>query len=121
MNVIKRDGTKVLFDKNKIRSAISRAMKEVNEDNQIVAYRIANEISKINKEELTIEEIQDLVEEKLMNSRLKKTARAYIHYRYDRQKSREISKDLENRYNEFISLIKGTNDEANKENYDLVD
>ena len=116
MNVIKRDGTKVLFDKNKIRSAISRAMKEVNEDNQIVAYRIANEISKINKEELTIEEIQDLVEEKLMNSRLKKTARAYIHYRYDRQKSREISKDLENRYNEFISLIKGTNDEANKEN-----
>ena len=116
MNVIKRDGTKVLFDKNKIRSAISRAMKEVNEDNQIVVYRIANEISKINKEELTIEEIQDLVEEKLMNSRLKKTARAYIHYRYDRQKSREISKDLENRYNEFISLIKGTNDEANKEN-----
>ena len=116
MIVIKRDGTKVLFDKNKIRSAISKAMKDANEDNQIVAYRIANEISKIDKEELTVEEIQDLVEEKLMSSRLKKTARAYIHYRYDRQKSRELSKDLTNRYNEFISLIKGTNEEANKEN-----
>ena len=89
MNVVKRDGRIVEFSKEKIVSAILKAMNDVDEINKDVANRIANEISKLEADKIGVEEIQDLVEEKLMNSRLKATARSYIRYRYDREKARE--------------------------------
>lgn len=89
MKVKKRDMRIVDFDKNKIKNAILKAMNEVDNVDNNVANRIANEISKLEKEELSVEEIQDLTEEKLMNSRMKDVARAYIRYRYDREKARE--------------------------------
>lgn len=116
MEVIKRDGRKVEFDKSKIVNAIMKAMEESDKVNRDVANRIANEISKMDVEQLDVEEIQDQVEEKLMNSRLKKTARAYVRYRYDREKNRALSNDLNQRYEQFVSLINGSNEEANKEN-----
>ena len=116
MEVIKRDGRKVEFDKSKIVNAIMKAMEESDEVSRDVANRIANEISKMDVEQFDVEEIQDQVEEKLMNSRLKKTARAYVRYRYDREKNRALSNDLNQRYEQFVSLINGFNEEANKEN-----
>ena len=62
IQVIKRDGRKVEFDKEKIVNAILKAMNDVNRVNNDLAYRIANDISKIDKGELDVEEIQDLVE-----------------------------------------------------------
>ena len=71
LNVIKRDGLIVAFDKNKIIEAVNKAFIEV--DGQLYetdpAQEIADEIEDAaieNKEPLTVEEIQDLVEEKLM-------------------------------------------------------
>lgn len=114
--VVKRDGRIVEFDKSKIADAILKAMNDVNNINKDLANRIANDISKLNTNEISVEELQDLVEEKLMSSKMKDVARSYVRYRYDREKNRELSKDLNERYNEFISLVQGSNEEANKEN-----
>lgn len=114
--VIKRDGRIVEYDKSKIVAAISKAMKDVDNTNKDLANRIANDISKLDVKRISVEELQDLVEEKLMSSKMKDVARSYVRYRYDREKNRTLSKDLDKRYNEFISLIQGTNEEANKEN-----
>lgn len=116
MKVVKRDEREVEFNKSKIVNAIVRAMEDAEEVNKDVANRIANEISKMDYEKINVEEIQNLVEDKLMASRMKNVARKYIRYRYDREKNRALSNDLNNRYNEFISLIRGTNETANKEN-----
>ena len=115
--VVKRDGRIVEFDKSKIADAILKAMNDVNNINKDLANRIANDISKLNTNEISVEELQDLVEEKLMSSKMKDVARSYVRYRYDREKNRELSKDLNKRYNEFISLVQGSNEEANKENF----
>lgn len=114
--VIKRDGRVAKFDKVKIVNAILAAMKDVDDVNKDLANRIANDISKLDLKEISVEDLQNLVEEKLMNSKMKDVARAYVRYRYDREKNRALSKDLDDRYDEFISLIKGSNEEANKEN-----
>lgn len=114
--VVKRDGRIVDFDKSKITVAILKAMKDVDNVNNDLANRIANDISKVDVKEITVEELQDLVEEKLMASKMKDVARSYVRYRYDREKNRILSKDLNKRYNEFLSLIQGSNEEANKEN-----
>lgn len=114
--VTKRDGRVVDFDKAKIVTAILKAMEDVDNINKDVANRIACDISKTDSDNVSVEELQDLVEEKLMSSKLKTVARSYVRYRYDREKNRALSKDLNSRYEEFISLIQGSNEEANKEN-----
>ena len=106
--VIKRDGRIVEFDKTKVTNAILGAMKDVDNISRDVANRITNDISKLEIEEIHVEDLQDLVEEKLMASKMKDVARTYVRYRYDREKNRALSKDLNERYNEFISLIKET-------------
>lgn len=116
MFVVKRDGSKVAFDKQKIITAILKAMNDVGDTNKEIANRIASDISKLPYKKMSVEDIQDLVEEKLMASRMKNVAKSYIRYRYDREKNRALSKDLEQRYKEFTTLIKGENKEANKEN-----
>lgn len=64
-------------------------MQDIDDVNEDVARRIANDISKLDYAEIDVEEIQDLVEEKLMASKMKNVARQYIRYRYDREKTRE--------------------------------
>ena len=96
--VIKRDGRHVKFDKTKIEGAIGKAFLEVDgEFNEIArskARNIAEYIEKeIQKRQLTIEEIQDLVENGLMNTKRKDVARAYIIYRNNRTNSRENTID----------------------------
>ena len=94
MKVEKRDGRICEFDKTKIVNAILHAMNDVDMVNKDVANRIANEISKENVDKLSVEEIQDMVEDKLMNTRMKKVARSYMRYRYDREKVREYKSDF---------------------------
>ena len=68
-HVVKRDGRVVIFDKRKIVDAILKAM-EVTETGEdiVLAAEIASAISKINVENMSVEEIQDQVENELMNS-----------------------------------------------------
>ena len=89
MYVIKRDGTKVLFDPNKIIRAINKAMISV--DGALyegdTAVDIANLIMSRNVD-MTVEQIQDLVEHYLMKSERPDVAKAYILYREQRNKER---------------------------------
>ena len=81
MNVIKRDGRLIQFDKAKIADAILKAMNHTIKGLDInLAKKIAQDISDSMKETISVEEIQDLVENKLMASKRKDVAREYIIY-----------------------------------------
>ncbi len=119
MTVTKRDGRKVPFDIEKIRNAITSAFQEVygftTIEHACLINEIALSIEKTSKD-CDVEEIQDIVEEKLMYSRYKEVAKAYIRYRYDREKNRALSEDLKKRYNQIRSLVDGTDEKSVKEN-----
>lgn len=90
MYVIKRDGTRVLFDINKIVNAINKAMIHV--DGSLYETDTAEEIAVIIASEgkdMTVEHIQDRVEEELMKSSRPDVAKAYILYRNERTKERD--------------------------------
>lgn len=98
--VIKRDGRKVLFDHMKIVDAILAAFRELDgEESEYALIKAGNiadyiaEYAEGAKHELTIEEIQDLVEHGLMSLKRKDVARAYISYRDERTKARGNSID----------------------------
>ena len=89
MYVIKRDGTRVLFDINKIVNAINKAMIHV--DGGLYETDTAEEIAAIiasENKDMTVEHIQDRVEEELMKSSRPDVAKAYILYRDQRTKER---------------------------------
>lgn len=113
MKVKKRDGRVVDFDKKKIAVAVLAAMQECDNINERTANRIANEISKLDKEVIEIEEIQDIVEEKLMASQMKDVARAYIRYRYKREQARHSSVDLLRAVEEKLTAASVENSNAN--------
>ena len=97
MIVKKRDGRRVKFDKEKIKEAILKAFAEVDgEETQYAkdkAREIANYIEALNKN-MNVEEVQDLVEEKLMASNRKDVAKQYIIYRNDRNRIREQNSNV---------------------------
>ena len=116
MEVIKRNGNKVSFDKNKIIKAINKAFIQV--DGQLyeddTAKDIANEIEQISKKSiLTVEEIQNLIEDKLMSAERKDVARAYIRYRYKREVARENKDDFMKAIGEKLSASNVQNQNAN--------
>ena len=111
--VKKRNGNSVSFEKKKIVEAILGAMKETGETNTIVANRIANIISKMECEEISVEEIQDIVEEKLMASKMKKVAKAYIRYRYKTEVAREQKDTFFNAISEKLEARNVQNQNAN--------
>lgn len=99
--VIKRDGRQMPFNTEKIKNAILKAFKAV--DGQITDYaeakaeNIANYIEGYCEEEikpLSIEEIQDLVENGLMSTKRKDVAKAYIKYREMRTKERNWNNEM---------------------------
>ena len=99
-HVVKRDGRVVIFDNRKIVDAILKAMGVTEEGEDIVlAAEIAATISKINVENMSVEDIQDQVEIELMHSPRKEVAKKYIAYRNQRNlarkaKSREIFQEI---------------------------
>nr|MCR4843893.1 anaerobic ribonucleoside-triphosphate reductase [Bacteroidales bacterium] len=88
--VLKRDGRRVDFNNQKIVAAILKAM-DVTESGEdiVLAAKIAQEISQLEKEEMTVEEIQDVVENLLMNSPRQEVAKEYIRYRNKRNIARK--------------------------------
>ena len=94
--IIKRDGSVVEFNRAKIENAVLAAFEDVDGKIDDYAKSKADNIaayveSQANKSdhELSVEEIQDLVEQGLMSCRRKDVARAYIQYRYERTRVRE--------------------------------
>ena len=97
MTIIKRDGSIVDFNKEKIINAINKAFIEV--DSLLyetdTAMGIAEEIEEICKTQspMGVEDIQDLVEDYLMHSERKDVAKAYIRFRYKKEMSRRAKKE----------------------------
>lgn len=115
MTVIKRDGRKVEFDKNKIKDAILKAFIDVDGEVSIYAKNKANEIANytesLNKD-MSVEEIQDLVVNKLMASSRKDVASKYVEYRYKRKLVRESNTTDRT----ILEIIEGDSDYWNSEN-----
>lgn len=118
MKIIKRNGTETDFDRSKIRTAVAKANESVPEyvrmnDIQIdnVTNAVVNECKMYNRE-CHVEEIQDLVESHIMNSGFFHVARAYVRYRYDREKLRNKNTTDDS----ILALIDRTNEEIKQEN-----
>ncbi len=94
IKVIKRDGSKVMFDITKISKAISKAFGSVNkayDESQInmLALQVSSRFdSRIHENEISVEDIQDLVEQVLMEAGFTDVAKSYILYRKNHEKIR---------------------------------
>lgn len=117
MKIIKRNGSEVDFDLNKIVVAVSKAnaacRKEELTQSQIVeiAEYVEFKISKANRA-LSVEEIQDIVENQIMAQGAFDVARLYVKYRYNRSLIRKANTTD----NQILSLIECNNEEVKQEN-----
>ena len=118
--VIKRDGRTELFDKEKIVRAVELSFQdienEISEKAHLKAREIANYVSNI-EEDLSVEQIQDIVEEKLMASNYKNIARNFITYRYERTKARERNSQFMKDISEKLAASNVQNQNANVDEY----
>ena len=118
MNVIKRNGSEVVFDLNKIKIALSKANASIDEDDQIddeTINQICNKIlTKCKKytRAISVEEIQNMVEDALISLNKYSIAKHYIKYRYQR----ELDRKKNTTDARILSLINLENEEAQKEN-----
>lgn len=109
MKIVKRDGTIRDFDAEKIYRAVIQAMNDADEVSEDIANDITNDIEAILDDAdylITVDEIQDLVEELLMENGLKKTAKAYIIYRHNKDKYRHTDEEYKMLSKEFLSKYK---------------
>ena len=118
MKIIKRSGTEAAFDLTKIISAVSRANHDTDEAHRLPADRIRelaiaveHDCQAMNRAP-SVEEIQELVETKLMEFGAFEVAKQYIRYRYTRSLVRK-SNTTDNR---ILSLIECNNEEVKQEN-----
>ena len=118
MKVIKRNGTEVDFDLDKIYNAVSKANESVDESARMTALQIKRiaefvELScmKMNRSP-SVEEIQDLVEYQIMAHGAYEVAKSYIRYRYTRSLVRRTNTTDD----KILSLIECCNEEAKQEN-----
>ena len=117
MQIEKRDGTLVPYDNNKIILAIEKAMNEV--DGMIYEHDTAKDIAceiekkiKSNSAPVSVEVIQDWVEDYLMRSERRDVARAYIRYRYKKEMLRQSNTTDQS----IKELLEGNSDYWNNEN-----
>ena len=108
-SIIKRDGRVVLYDQNKIASAILRALEVSGEGNAADAARVANDVqrdleTRFPTEAPNIESIQDTVERQLMNHGFNAAAKAYILYRATRTRAREANTNLMRTIDEITNI-----------------
>ncbi len=115
MQVVKRDGSIVAFDRSKIVSAIQKANNSVDEEDRIdqeTIEEITQSIERRHKSRLLVEDIQDMVEKKLMAKKKYVLAKNYIIYRYNRALIRKQNTTDES----ILSLLHNTNKELAEEN-----
>ncbi len=118
MKIIKRNGTEVPFDIAKIEAAIRKANKEVSESARLSEEQIATISGKVSalagdlNRAVSVEEIQDFVENEIMDQKAFAVARKYITYRYSRALVRKANTTDER----ILSLIECNNEEVKQEN-----
>ena len=118
MKIIKRNGSEVLFDPNKIIVAVMKANESVVPSERMTNIQIRRiaedvEMAALNmNRSLNVEEIQDMVEDQIMNQRAFEVARRYITYRYTRALIRKSNTTDE----QILSLIECNNEEVKQEN-----
>lgn len=115
MKVTKRDGRVVDYDRNKIVIAIQKANVEVDRYEQVSEETIDAIVASIEnkrKDNLMVEDIQDMIEQKLMAERKYELAKKYIIYRYTREMVRRANTTDDS----IMSLIKNSNKDVMEEN-----
>ena len=115
MKVIKRDGSTAEFDKKKIVLAIGKANEAVDFEDRVTDAQIndiVEDIASRHRRRVLVEDIQDMVEEKLMELQKYQLMKAYMLYRYERQLVRKANTTDES----ILSLIKNSNKEVMEEN-----
>ena len=115
MKVVKRDGKSVDFDREKVRIAIRKANACVSEEDRVTDRQIENIVKYIEglkKRRMLVEDIQDIIEQKIMSLDKYALAKEYITYRYTRALVRKSNTTDES----ILSLIKNTNKELAEEN-----
>ena len=117
MNVIKRDGREVPFNKSKVKLAVLKAFLEVDgEETQYAkekAREISNYIESTGADAITVDEIQDMVVNKLMASSRKDVATKYVEYRYLHNMARDQYNNLIRAISEKLSASNVQNQNAN--------
>ena len=118
MNIIKRNGTEVVFDNSKIVAAVEKANTEVPEIERLTKKEIEDITNSVEEEcssmsrTLNVEEIQNLVEDEIMKREHFSVARKYITYRYKRALVRKANTTDD----QILSLIECANEEVKQEN-----
>ena len=115
MKVIKRDGRAVDYDRAKIQVAIEKANKEVKPKERASKEdikKIVEYIEELNKKRMLVEDIQDIIEEKLMEIEKYELAKKYIVYRYTRALVRKQNTTDET----ILGIIRNDNKELAEEN-----
>ena len=118
MKIIKRSGTEVQYDLSKIVIAIQAANKDVEECYRLdedTIFKCARNVERECREKgriLTVEEVQDLVENQLMNEKAFEVARKYITYRYRRALARKANTTDQ----QILTLIECNNQDVKEEN-----
>ena len=113
--VVKRDGRIVGYNEEKVKAAIRKAMlqTEKGEDESLIM-RIVDRITAKGKENMEVEQIQDMVEEELMKSSRKEVAKKYIAYRDMRRIARNAkTRDI------FLEIINAKNNDVTRENANM--
>ncbi|MDO4750087.1 MAG: anaerobic ribonucleoside triphosphate reductase [Eubacteriales bacterium] len=121
--IIKRDGRQVPFDAEKITDAISKAFAATYKpDSRDIAARLTNEVcvvlDKEGVEAPEVEHVQDVVERILMDNGYVQTAKAYILYRAERSKVREMNSRLMQTYEE-ITFADAKDSDVKRENANI--
>jgi len=122
LKIIKRDGRKVHFDALKIRNAIEKAVFSVGKEG-IDLDKLTSEVidlvsTKFSKTTPTVENIQDIVEEVLMNNQLSEIAKAYILYREERSRLRNQQNRLMKTFHD-ITFTKSDDNDLKRENANI--
>ena len=118
MKIIKRSGAEVIYDRNKISTAIRKANVQVRESHRLKESQIESIVDDIEIEchnsghALNVEDIQDLVENGIMQNGAYEVAKLYITYRYRHQLLRKENTTDQ----QIMSLLEENNEEVKQEN-----
>ena len=116
MNVIKRDGSKQTFDFGKVEYVLGKAFKSVNQQPQSkFLEQLKETFAKIKKEEIDVEEIQDIIQKELIKRNQYEVAESFIIYRNKRSEIREQRLDL---IKDIQKKLQGSNIENQNANVD---
>ena len=118
MKIIKRNGTEVTFDREKITVAIQKAnnatekKKELSERQIEYIVNVIEDYCRDMNRSLSVEEIQELVETHIILQGAPETAKRYIRYRF----TRNLARIANTTDNQILSLIECNNEEVKQEN-----